>query len=80
LLSQVATAGRPIIVRRNDEDFAAVIPLEYLEAVREIFSRLDAESSAARIDWALARTDLRPPQSWFDDDDNPFEPEGEPAF
>src|SRR5271163_793864 len=80
VLSQVAAAGRPVIVRRNGEDFAAVVPLEHLEVVREILSRLEVEAAAARIDWAVARKSLHPPQAWFDDDgDNPFEPEREPA-
>jgi hypothetical protein len=33
------------------------------------------EAQAAQIDWDRAVSALRPPQSWFDDDDNPFEPE-----
>ncbi len=80
VLSQVAAAGRPVIVRRNGEDLAAVIPLEHLELVREILARQEMERSAAEMDWSLAKMTLRPPQSWFDDeDDNPFKPEEEPA-
>ncbi|MFI5461262.1 MAG: type II toxin-antitoxin system prevent-host-death family antitoxin [Isosphaerales bacterium] len=80
VLSQVAAGGRPVIVRRNGEDLAAVIPLEHLALVREILARREVERSAAEIDWSLAPTTLRPPQSWFDDeDDNPFKPEEEPA-
>jgi PHD/YefM family antitoxin component YafN of YafNO toxin-antitoxin module len=80
VLSQVAAAGRPVIVRRNGEDLAAVIPLEHLELVREILARHEVETAAAEIDWSRARNTLRPPQSWFEDeDDNPFEPEEEPA-
>ena len=80
VLSQVAAAGRPVIVRRNGEDLAAVIPLEQLELVREILARQEVERSAAEIDWSLAPTTLQPPQSWFDDeDDNPFVPAEEPA-
>ena len=68
------------IVRRNGEDFAVVVHLEHREVVREVLSRLVVETAAARIDWALARKSLHPPQSWLDDeDDNPFEPEEEPA-
>ena len=78
VLSKVATAGRPVIVRRNGEDFAAVIPLEHLEMVREILARQEVETSAAQIDWSRAQNTRRPPQSWFDDeDDNPFVPEEE---
>ena len=73
VLSQVAAAGRPVSVRRNGEDLAAVIPLEHLELVREILARQEVERSAAEIDWSLAQTTLRPPQSWFDDEgDNPL--------
>jgi hypothetical protein len=76
VLSQVAAVGRPVIVRRNGEDLAAVIPLRHLELVREILANLEVERSAASIEWALAPNPLQPPQSWFDDeDDNPFEPE-----
>ncbi len=80
VLSQVAAAGRPVIVCRNGEDLAAVIPLEHLELVREILARQEVERAAAQIDWSRARNTLQPPQSWFDDeDDNPFEPAEEPA-
>lgn len=80
VLTQVASQHRPMIVRRNGEDLAAVIPLEFLEMVREVLARQEVEQLAAQIDWERARKTLRPPQSWFDDDeDNPFEPEKEPA-
>jgi prevent-host-death family protein len=79
VLSQVVAAGRPVIVRRNGEDLAAVIPLEHLELLREILAHQEVERLAAQIDWAQVSTMHRPPQSWFDDDDNPFEPEEEPA-
>jgi PHD/YefM family antitoxin component YafN of YafNO toxin-antitoxin module len=80
VLSEVATAGRPVIVCRNGEDLAAVIPLEQLELVREILARQDVEAAAARLDWSRDRNVLRPPQSWFDDEnDNPFELEKGPA-
>jgi hypothetical protein len=79
VLSQVAAAGRPVIVRRNGEDLAAVIPLEYLELLREVVARQEVEKRAAEVDWSQTREALRPPQEWFDDTDNPFEPEEEPA-
>jgi hypothetical protein len=79
VLTRVVAAGRPVIVRRNGEDLAAVIPLEHLEFVREILARQEAERSAAAIDRSRSKA-LRPPQSWFHDDaDNPFEPEEGPA-
>lgn len=76
--SQVAAGGAPVIVRRNGEDLAAIISLEHLELVREVLARQEVEELANQIDWERARKTLRPPQSWFDDEDNPFEPE-EPA-
>lgn len=79
VLSQVVAAGRPVIVRRNGEDLAAVVPLEHLELVREILAHQEVERRAAQIDWTRAPKTLQPPQSWFNDDDNPFEPEEEPA-
>ena len=35
VLSQVAANGKPVIFCRNGADFAAVIPLEHLELLRE---------------------------------------------
>ena len=75
VLTQVVAAGRPVIVRRNGEDLAAVVPLEQLQLVREILARQDVERPAAELGRYQASKNLRPPQSWFDDDDNPFEPE-----
>src|SRR3954453_23926759 len=73
VLTQVVAAGHPVIVRRNGEDLAAVVPLQHLELVREILAHEEAEKVAAEIDWSRARETSRPPQSWFDDaDDNPF--------
>jgi hypothetical protein len=73
VLSQVASAGRPVIVRRNGEDLAAVIPLEQLELVREILAQQKVERLAAQIDWDRARKTLRPPQEWFEGDEpKPF--------
>lgn len=56
---------------------AAVIPLEHLEVVREILSRQEVEKLAAEVDWV--QTTHRPPQSWFDEQEDPFEPEEERA-
>ena len=73
VLSQVAADGRPVIVRRNGEDLAAVIPMEHLELVREILARQEAKTLAAQIDWDCARKTLRPPQEWFEGEEpKPF--------
>ena len=75
VFSRVVAEGKPMIVRRNGEDLAAVIPLEYLELLREAVEHQEAEKKAAQIDWNRADKTRRPPQEWYDDSDNPFEPE-----
>src|SRR5258705_25202 len=70
VLTRVAAEQRAVIVRRNGEDLAAVIPMEHLELVREVLARQEVEKLAAQIDWEKARQTLQPPQSWFDDDDD----------
>jgi PHD/YefM family antitoxin component YafN of YafNO toxin-antitoxin module len=77
VLSEVAEGGRPVIVRRNGEDLAAVIPLAYLEMLRDILARHEVERQAAQLDWPRDPQTRLPPQAWFDDDDNPCEPEPE---
>jgi hypothetical protein len=76
VLSHVAVEGKPVIVQRNGSDLAAVIPLEYLDLLREVLARQEVEQLAAQVDWSRAKV-CRPPQEWFDDTDNPFEPEQE---
>jgi hypothetical protein len=70
---------QPVIVRRNGEDLAAVIPLEYLALLREVVARQEAETQAAHIDWSRAGKTLRPLQQWFNDTDNPFDPDQVPT-
>jgi hypothetical protein len=71
------------IVCRNQPFYrlvlAAVIPLEHLELVREVLAREKVEKLAKQIAWDRVPQTLRPPQSWFDDIDNPFEPEEAPT-
>jgi hypothetical protein len=69
VLSQVASNGQPVIVRRNGEDLAAIVPLEHLELVREVLGRKEVQQLAAEIDWNRALQTLRPPQAWFDQDE-----------
>jgi len=73
VLTQVAKEGKAVIVSRDGADLAAVIPMEQLELMRELLARQEAEQLAAQIDWSRSRGRL-PPQEWFDDADNPFEP------
>src|SRR5438105_4521215 len=68
-----------VIVRRNVVDLAAVIPLEHLELLRELLARQSVENLAAQINWDRLVKTHQPPQAWFEDDDNPFEPEEESA-
>jgi PHD/YefM family antitoxin component YafN of YafNO toxin-antitoxin module len=77
LLTQVSAQGKAVIVRRNGADLAAVIPLEYLELLREVVARQEVENQAGQIDWSRVPKTHRPPQEWFDDTDNPFLPEEE---
>ena len=73
VLSQVASDGRPVIVRRNGEDLAAIVPLAHLELVREVLGRKEVQQLAAEIDWEQAVRALPPPQKWFDEDEpKPF--------
>ena len=44
MLSRVAAERKPVIVQRNGEDLAAVIPLEYLEWYRELEARQEADA------------------------------------
>lgn len=80
VFSQVATGHRAVIVRRNGQDLAAVVPLEHLELISEELARQEVEKKAARLLWDRLPNTLRPPQSWFDDEeDNPFESEEKPV-
>ena len=73
VLTQVAAGGQPVIVRRNGQDLAAVIPLEHLELLRELVSRQDVEMLAGRIDWDRLLQTHRPSQKWFDGEESkPF--------
>ena|SRR5947209_2815876 len=73
VLTLVAAEHRPVIVRRNGEDLAAVIPLEHLELVREVLARQEVQRLATQIDWDQARKTLRPSPEWFDGEEpKPF--------
>lgn len=79
VLSQVVADGRPVIVRRDGADLAAVVTLEQLEVVREVLSRAKVEQLASQIDWSRVGIGSGMPQEWLDETDNPFEPEAESA-
>ena len=73
VLSRVASDHQPVIVRRDGEDLAAIIPLEHLELLREVLARPDVEQLAAQIDWDRMVKSYPPAQAWFDGDEpKPF--------
>jgi prevent-host-death family protein len=73
VLTQVASDHRPVIVRRNGTDLAAVIPLEYLELLQNLVARQEAERLASHMDWDRLVKNSTPPRSWFDGDEpKPF--------
>lgn len=72
VLSQVATERRAMIVRRNGADLAAVVPLEQLALLQEILARQEVEQLARHLDARRTGRPSPPPQSWFDETDNPF--------
>jgi prevent-host-death family protein len=73
VLSRVAAEHRPVIVRRNGEDLAAVVPLEHLELLREILAQRDVEKLAAQIDWDRLLKTHPAAQSWFEGEEpKPF--------
>lgn len=74
VLTQVAQEGKTVIVSRDGADLAALIPMEQLEYIRELLARQESEVLAAQIDWARLKGRFQPPQAWFDESDNPFEP------
>jgi hypothetical protein len=76
ILSQVACQGRPVIIRRNGDDLAAVVPLEHLDLLREVLARQEVEKLAAAIDWNQVIKTHAPAQDWFNGDEpKPFSEE-----
>ena len=51
VLTQVVAAGRPVIVRRNGEDLAAVVPLEHLERLQ--IPRHEETVASLLVDFAV---------------------------
>ena len=78
LFSRVVAEGKPTIVRRNGKDLAAVVRLEQLELLREAAEQQEAEQRTAQIDGNRAEQMPRLLKEWFDDTDNPSEPESDP--
>lgn len=73
LVSRVAATQHPVIVRRGGADVAAVIPVAYLELLREFLAQQEAEQRAAQIDRVQMAQDSPPPQRWFEGEEpKPF--------
>ena len=73
VLSRVASKRQPVIVRRGGVDFAAVIALEHLELLQEVFAQHEAERLASEMDWTQLAKVSPPPQPWFEGDEpKPF--------
>ena len=73
VLSRVATDRHAVIVRRDGADLAAVVPLEYLELLREAMARERAQQLARKLEWDRLVPASPPPQGWFNGDEpKPF--------
>jgi PHD/YefM family antitoxin component YafN of YafNO toxin-antitoxin module len=73
VISRVANEGQPVIVRREGNDVAAIVPLAYLEELLDNLAMQEAQRIAKSIDWEKVRATCRPPQEWFDrDEPKPF--------
>ena len=73
VLSRVASDHRPVIVRRDGADLAAIIPMEQLELLQDVLTRRAAEKLMAELDLDRLVKMYPPPQDWFDGDEpKPF--------
>jgi hypothetical protein len=67
---------------RGGQDLNAFILQAILEKIarrdgdtQEMLAQQEAERLASQVGWERLVKSRRPPQEWFDADDNPFEPE-----
>lgn len=73
VLSQVASGGQSLIVRRGGIDLAAVISVEHFELLQDALAFQEAEIMAKRVDWPKYAKSNRPAQEWFEGDEpKPF--------
>jgi len=73
VISKVASDGHAVIVRRGGADLAAIVPLAYLEFLRDELARQNAARISAGLDWDRLVKTNPPPQEWFDrDEPKPF--------
>jgi hypothetical protein len=73
MLARVASDRQAVIVQRDGADLAAVVPLEFLEFVRDMLAREHAEEIARHLDWPRLLKAYPPDQAWFErDEPKPF--------
>ena len=73
MISGVAVKHQVVIVRRGGTDVAAIIPLEYLEALQDALAMEEAQRMLQRLDLPRLARENPPPQAWFDGDEpKPF--------
>jgi hypothetical protein len=73
MLGSVAANGQAVIVQRDGADLAAVIPLVYLDLLRDMVAREEAEALAATINWDRVVKEHPPNKEWFErDEPKPF--------
>lgn len=73
LVTRVSTEHRAVVVRRNGEDVAAIVPLDCLESLREEAIMAELQLRLRKMDLARMAKDNPPPQEWFDrDEPKPF--------
>jgi PHD/YefM family antitoxin component YafN of YafNO toxin-antitoxin module len=73
VISRVAADGQPVIVRREGNDLAAIVPLSYLEELIDKIAMEEAQRMLKKLDLPRLARDNPPPQSWFDNDEpKPF--------
>jgi hypothetical protein len=73
VISRVAAEGQPVIVRREGNDLAAIVPLAFLEELRDAQAMEEAQRMLKKLDLPRIAKENPPPQSWFDGDEpKPF--------
>src|SRR5947208_1608840 len=69
VISRVASDKQAIILRRDGSDVAAVVPLEFLEALHDAKVMDEAQQLLKTVNWERKLKENPPPQSWFDGDE-----------
>jgi PHD/YefM family antitoxin component YafN of YafNO toxin-antitoxin module len=73
VISRVAAEGQPVIVRREGNDLAAIVPLAYLEELLDALAMEEGQRMLKKLDLPRIAKENPPPQSWFDGDEpKPF--------